>query len=90
VEEFAIGSNYPGALLATVLKRIEAVVRQFRGVRMPINAEDTAVMLWVALHQSQAHYPMREGADPAKREVSSGGALHLTKPSFNRSPRWAP
>jgi hypothetical protein len=43
---------------------------------MSINAEDTAIMFRVALHQMRGHYPMTVATDPA-----ASGAM----PSFSAS-----
>ena len=46
----SIRSDDPRTFLASVLQRIKAIVRQFRGVGMSINAKHTAVMFRVVLH----------------------------------------
>jgi hypothetical protein len=46
----AIARDDAGALLAPMLQGVKPVVGQFRGIRVPENAEDTAVMLRVVLH----------------------------------------
>ena len=40
-------------ILAAMLQRVESVVRQFGGVRMTENAEDTAIMFGVILHTTE-------------------------------------
>lgn len=45
-----VESDYPGALLPPVLQGIKAVVRQFGGIWMTVNAEDATVMFWVMLY----------------------------------------
>jgi hypothetical protein len=57
MESFSIRGDDPGALLPPVLQRIQSIVRQFGGIRMAVNAEDTTVMFWVALHQSERIIP---------------------------------
>src|SRR4051794_39276148 len=47
---FAIARHDPRAFLPAMLQRVKAVVGQFRGVRMPENAEDAAIMFGVILH----------------------------------------
>src|SRR3954464_5815471 len=49
-ELLAIGRHDSGALLAAMLQDGAAVVRQFSGIRIPVNAEHTAVMLGIILH----------------------------------------
>jgi len=57
VEELAIGGYDPSALLTTVLQGVKAIVRQFRGIGMTVNAEDATIVFWVALHQSVGIIP---------------------------------
>jgi hypothetical protein len=40
----AVGRRDAGAFLAAVLERVEAIVRQFGGIRVTVDAEQTAVM----------------------------------------------
>src|ERR1051325_3699208 len=49
-ELLAIRGDDAGALLAAVLERVKAVVSQFCGIRMTVNAEHAAVMFRVLLH----------------------------------------
>src|SRR5664279_4399734 len=51
VKLFAVRSHDASAFLPAVLQSVEAVVSQFGGVRMAVNAEDAAIMLWVVIHQ---------------------------------------
>lgn len=46
----AVRGHYPGAFLPSMLQGIQAVIRQFRGIRVTENAEDTAIMFWIRLH----------------------------------------
>src|SRR5207249_4758037 len=48
----AVGGDDSGAFLAAMLQGIEAVVGQFGGIRMPVNAEDPAIMFRIFLHSS--------------------------------------
>ena len=52
VELFAVGGDDAGAFLSAVLEGVEAVVGQFGGVGVAVNAEDAAVMFWVVIHQA--------------------------------------
>jgi hypothetical protein len=47
----AVGRDDPGAFLSAVLQGIETVKRELCGIRMAVNAEQTAVMFWIYLHQ---------------------------------------
>src|SRR6187399_2368074 len=49
-ELIAVRSDDAGAFLPTMLQRVKAVVSQLSGIRVAVNAEDTAVMFWVVLH----------------------------------------
>jgi hypothetical protein len=51
VKLFAVRGDDARAFLAAVLQGVEAVVSELRGVRMAVNAEDAAIMFWVAIHQ---------------------------------------
>src|SRR5947207_7563943 len=42
-----------------MLQRVQPVVSQFRGVRMTENAEDTAIMFGIFLHQVVWRFPHR-------------------------------
>jgi len=57
VELPAVGRDYAGAFLSPVLEGIETVVRQFGGVRVSVNAKDSAIMLGIVLHRSQLIIP---------------------------------
>jgi hypothetical protein len=48
----AVRSYNARALLPAMLQRIQAIVREFRRVGMPINAEDSAIMFGIELHHS--------------------------------------
>src|SRR4051812_36583321 len=49
--EFAIlAGDDAGAFLAAMLQGIQAVVCEFSGVGMAINAEHTAVVFWIVVH----------------------------------------
>src|SRR5260370_24610958 len=50
-ESPAVGRDDAGALLPAMLQRVKAVVSQLRGIRMAVNAEDTAVMFRIILHE---------------------------------------
>jgi len=50
VELLPVRGDDSGALLAAMLESVKAIVRQFGGVRMPVNAEDSAIMFGVLLH----------------------------------------
>ena len=52
-ELFAIGGDDAGALLAAVLEGVETVVGQFGGAGVAVNAEDTAIMFGIMLHQGR-------------------------------------
>ena len=52
IEGLAVGGDDAGTLLPTVLKGVEAVVGQFGGIRMPMDAKDPAVMLRMVLHET--------------------------------------
>ena len=52
VEGLAVGGDDTGTLLPPVLKGVEAVVGQFGGIRMPMDAKDPAVMLRMVLHET--------------------------------------
>ena len=52
VEGLAVGGDDARTLLPTVLKGVEAVVGQFGGIRMPMDAKDPAVMLRMVLHET--------------------------------------
>jgi hypothetical protein len=73
MEEFAIGGDNAGALLASMLESIETIVRQFRGVWMTINAKDATVMFWVALHRSRGIIPRPK--EQIQQGVESHGVL---------------
>ena len=47
---FAIADDDTGAFLPAMLQRVQTVVRQFGGVRMPINAKNTTIMFRIVLH----------------------------------------
>lgn len=66
---FAVTGDDAGAFLAAMLERIEAVVRQFGGVRMSENAEDTTIMFGVILHRlsAQASASVASDADGFKQ-----------------------
>ena len=49
-EFFPIARDDSGALLPPMLERIEAVVSQIGGIRMTVNAKNSAIMFWVILH----------------------------------------
>ena len=53
VELLAVGSDDARALLAAMLEGVEAVIGQLRSIRMAVNAEDTAVMFWIVIHQPE-------------------------------------
>ena len=46
----AIADHDPRALLAPVLQRIQAVVRQLRSVGVPVNAKNAAIVFRIMLH----------------------------------------
>lgn len=50
----AVGSHDSGAFLSAMLESVQPVVGQFSGIGMPINAENTAIMLWILLHANLA------------------------------------
>ena len=50
VEGLAVGRDDARALLPPVLEGVEAIVGQFGGIRMPMDAKDPAVMLRMVLH----------------------------------------
>jgi len=50
MKRLAVRRDNSGAFLPPMLERVKAVVSQFRGARMAINAEDAAVMFRVKLH----------------------------------------
>src|SRR5436305_11533335 len=62
-------SHDAGALLPTMLQRVKAVIRQFRSVRMPVNAKNSTIMFGIKLHRS-AHYSMSARSNPAKTKFS--------------------
>jgi hypothetical protein len=51
MELSAVRSNDTGALLTAVLEGIKAIIGQLRGIRMAINAEDSAIMFGIKLHR---------------------------------------
>jgi hypothetical protein len=53
VEAAVVARDDAGAFLAAVLKGVKAVVREFGGVGMAINAEHAAVMFWMIVCQIQ-------------------------------------
>ena len=52
VEGLAVGRDDARALLSAMLEGVEAVVGQFGGIRMPMDAKDPAVMLRMVLHET--------------------------------------
>src|SRR5258705_8732838 len=54
----AIGSDDSRTFLSPVLQRVQAVVRQFSGVWMIVNAEDTAIMFGIVLHRIRKSRPL--------------------------------
>ena len=50
VKVFAIGCDNARAFLPSMLKRVQAIIGQFSGVRMTIDAENAAIMFGVLLH----------------------------------------
>ena len=51
VELPAVRRDDARAFLPAVLEGVEAVIGQFRGVGMAVNAEDAAIVFWVVIHQ---------------------------------------
>src|SRR3954452_11811964 len=67
-ELFSVRSHDAGAFLPAVLQRVEAVVREFGGIGMPINTENTAIMFGILLHFTRstgAHYSTKAPEHPA-------------------------
>src|SRR5437016_9090497 len=50
VELFAVRGDNAGAFLAPMLQGVQAIVRQFRRVRMAVNAENSTIMFRILLH----------------------------------------
>ena len=53
VETAIVAGDDAGAFLAAMLQGVEAVVRQFSGVGMAVNAEHAAIMFWMVVCQIQ-------------------------------------
>jgi hypothetical protein len=51
-------------LLAAMLERIKAVVREFGGVGMSINAEDATIMFGIMLHHERHYYSIDKEVNP--------------------------
>src|SRR5208337_1829213 len=49
-----------GALLPAMLERVQPVVGEFRGIRMPENAEHAAIMFGMGLHRSVTHRALNQ------------------------------
>src|SRR4051812_5490008 len=78
-ELFSVRSHDPSAFLSPVLQRVEAVVREFGGIGMPINTENTAIMFGILLHFTRstgAHYSIKASELP----VCPRNILRLKKP----------
>src|SRR5258708_35184167 len=57
VELLAIRRDNAGALLSAMLQGVEAVVCQFSGIGMPVNAEHSTIMFGIMLHQNKKIAP---------------------------------
>ena len=60
----AIGRDNAGALLAAMLESIKAIVRQFGGIRMSVNAKDATVMFGIVLHHERLYYSISAALNP--------------------------
>src|ERR1043165_5841204 len=50
-ELFAVRGDDAGAFLTAMLQSVEAVISQLGGIGMPVDAENTAVMFWIVVHE---------------------------------------
>ena len=87
-EGHAVERYNPSAFLTSVLQGIQAVIRQFRGIRMPENAEDTAIMFWIIVHQLPAQEIFQQIAD---KQASTRKFTECAEwpGGKNGVPRWA-
>ena len=69
-----------GAFLAAMLQGVKPVVGQFGGIGMPVNAEDTAIMFGIVLHERAPEPEPNGQPDPgqaARPDGPRGGEARL-------------
>ena len=71
----AVATDDAGALLPAMLQSVETVVGQLRGIRVPVNAEDTTIVFWIVRHQFVVARP-----DPTTVPLRRQAPNHLFNP----------
>ena len=73
-ELLAVAGHEARAFLAAMLQRVQSVIGQLGGIRMPEDTEHTAVMLGVILHRAIESTNAAISTEPCRGAQASSGA----------------